>query len=96
MAATSTRLRLRVSPGSARSSVVGRHGGAWKLRIAAPPERGKANDAVVALLASAVGIPVGDVELVKGTASRDKVVLLHGVAEADAAERLAGAAEGTS
>jgi uncharacterized protein len=85
-----------VSPGSARSSVVGRHGDAWKLRIAAAPERGKANDAVVALLASTVGIPVGDVELVRGATSRDKVALLHGVTEADAETRMTSAAEGMS
>lgn len=83
-----------MSPGSTRSSVVGRHGSAWKLRVAARPERGKANDAVLALVADAVGIPAGDVELVAGASSRDKVVLLHGVTEADAVERMESAAGG--
>ena len=46
-----TRLRLRVSPGAGRSEIVGRHGDAWRVRVAAAPERGKANASVVELLA---------------------------------------------
>lgn len=72
--------------------VVGRHGDAWKLRVTAPPERGRANDAVVALLAQTVGIPSGDVELVAGAGSRDKVVVVHGLAMTDVEARLIDAA----
>ena len=69
-----TRLRLRVSPGAERAEVVGRHGDAWKIRVPAPPERGRANDAVVALIANALGVDRGDVTLVSGHGSRDKIV----------------------
>ena len=41
--AAPSRIRLRVSPGAARSRVVGRHGDGWKVRVAAPAENGKAN-----------------------------------------------------
>jgi uncharacterized protein len=71
-----SRLRLRVSAGASRSRVVGPHGGALKLSVKAPPERGKANREVVALVAEAFGVAPSDVALVSGVASPDKVVSL--------------------
>ncbi len=84
-------LRLRVSPGAARDAVVGRHGAAWKLRVAAPPENGKANDAVVRLLADALAVSHRDVAIVSGHASRDKTVALNGLDTDEIERRLAGA-----
>ena len=89
------RLRLRVGPGSSRPGIVGRHGDAWKVRVAAAPEDGKANDAVVDLLAGALDVPRRDIEIVSGRASRDKVVSLRGLSASAADERLAGAAGGS-
>jgi uncharacterized protein (TIGR00251 family) len=89
MPGPSTRLRLRVSPGARRAEVVGRHGEAWKVRVAAAPERGRANDAVLALLAEALHVPRGDVELVSGSASRDKIVHVTGVDPTQVETRLA-------
>ncbi len=92
MEGPSTRLRLRVSPGAAGSCVVGRHGEAWKLRVAAPPEGGKANDAALDLLAGVLRVPRGRIELVSGRTARDKVVALRGLSADEADERLAEAA----
>jgi len=88
----STRLRLRVSPGASRSHVVGRHGEAWKVRVAAPPEDGKANDAALDLLADVLRVPRGRIELVSGRTARDKVVALRGLSADEAGKRLAEAA----
>ena len=91
MDAPRTSLRLRVAPGSARAAVVGRHGDAWKVRVAAAPERGRANDAVVALLAETLGLPRGGVRVLSGHTARDKVVELAGIDAGEADRRLAGA-----
>jgi uncharacterized protein (TIGR00251 family) len=88
MAGGSTRLRLRVSPGARSDAVVGRYGDGWKVRVTAPPEDGKANDAVLRLIAERLRIPGGRVSLVSGPASRDKIVELTGIDAAEAERRL--------
>jgi uncharacterized protein (TIGR00251 family) len=89
----STRLRLRVTPRAARPRIVGRHGAAWKVRVAQAPERGKANEAVLALLAETLQVPQASVELVGGESSQDKVVAVEGLSEAEVERRLEAAAE---
>jgi uncharacterized protein (TIGR00251 family) len=89
--APTTRLRLRVAPGAARAAVVGRHGDAWKVRVAAAPERGRANEAVLELLADTLELPRRSVSLVSGGASRDKIVELAGIGPEETDRRLAGA-----
>lgn len=67
-------LDLRVQPGAKRTEVAGEHGGALKIRLAAPPVDGKANDALVAFLADAFGVPARAVTILRGAASRSKAV----------------------
>lgn len=72
-------LHVHVQPGAGRSAVVGRHGAALKVRIAAPPEGGRANTASADLLAETFGLKTGQVELVSGPSSRAKQFKLAGV-----------------
>jgi uncharacterized protein (TIGR00251 family) len=88
----STRLRIRVSPGARSSGVVGRHGDAWKLRVEAAPEGGRANDAVLRLLADTLALRARDVRLVSGHASREKIVAVEGIDAEETSRRLAAAA----
>ena len=81
-------MRLRVIPGSTRPGIVGRHGEAWKVRVAAAPERGRANEAVLDLLAEALAVPRRDVRLIAGRGARDKIVELDGIAEDETRRRL--------
>jgi uncharacterized protein (TIGR00251 family) len=87
---SAVRLRVRVAPGARRSEIVGRHGEAWKLRVRAAPERGRANDEVVALVAARLGLDKAHVRVVAGHTSRDKIVELDGLELHDAERRLAG------
>ena len=80
-------VRLHVAPGAGRTAVVGRHGDAVKVRVAAPPEGGRANDAVVALVAATFDVKLAQVSLISGEASRAKRVQIDGVSEAEV-ERL--------
>ncbi len=82
-------LRLRVKPSARRDRLVGAHGGALKLEVTAPPERGRANDAVVELLASAFGVRASEVEVTSGLASQDKQVRIGTLSAREACERLA-------
>lgn len=84
----SSRLQLRVAPGASSPRIVGRHGTAWKVRVTQAPEDGKANAAVVRLLADTLALPARDVEIVSGHASRDKTVALDGIDQAETERRL--------
>jgi uncharacterized protein (TIGR00251 family) len=92
MEAVSTRVQLRVSPGANSAHIVGRHGEAWKVRVAAPAEGGRANEAVVRLLAETLSIPRKDVSLVSGLGGRDKIVRLTGLDPTQIERRLSSAA----
>jgi uncharacterized protein len=92
MEAVSTRVRLRVSPGANSAHVVGRHGEAWKVRVAAPPEGGSANEAVIRLLAETLSLPRDAVTLVSGHGARDKIVQLAGLDPTQIERRLSSAA----
>jgi uncharacterized protein (TIGR00251 family) len=81
-------LRVHVQPGAGRSAVVGRHGDALKVRVAAPPIEGRANDASRSLVAEALGLPESDVELISGQSSRAKRFRLNGLDSEEGEKRL--------
>lgn len=67
-----TLLSVRVQPKASRDAILGEHDGALKVTVTAAPEKGKANKAVIELLAKALGVPKSAVTLESGAASRDK------------------------
>jgi uncharacterized protein len=81
-------LDVHVQPRAGRTAVVGRHGAALKLRVAAPPADGRANDATCALVARTLGVKGSAVSLVSGATSRTKRVRIDGVDGADAGRAL--------
>jgi uncharacterized protein YggU (UPF0235/DUF167 family) len=67
---------------------VGRHGDGWRARVAAPPERGRANEALVGLIASALDVPPGSVRVVGGLRGRSKVVEIETLDSMEVERRL--------
>ena len=82
---------MTVSPGAARNELVGRHGPGWKARIAAPPERGRANRALEELLADVLGVNRNRIAVVAGHTSRRKVVEVEGLEAPEIVRRLEAA-----
>jgi uncharacterized protein (TIGR00251 family) len=81
-------LHVRVQPRASRNEVLGFNGPVLRVRVTAPPEAGRANDAVVALLAEALGVPRSRIRILRGHAARNKVVLVESLTQAEAARRL--------
>lgn len=81
-------LRIKVVPNASRERVVGLLGDRLKVAVQAPPEAGKANSAVCALLADVVGVPAGHVEVVSGHTRPQKTVAVYGITFEQVRERL--------
>jgi len=81
-------LRLHIQPGAKKTEVVGLHGEALKIRLAAPPVDGKANACLLAFLADRFGVAKSAVSLLSGDSSRAKRVHVSGVTDAEAKARL--------
>lgn len=71
-------LNLHVQPGARRSEIVGLHGSALKIKIAAPAVDNKANAALTEFLSETLGIPKSAVAISRGAAGRRKVVEITG------------------
>jgi uncharacterized protein (TIGR00251 family) len=87
-------LPVRAQPGAKRAGVVGEHGGRLKVAVTAIAEKGKANDALVEIVADAFGLRRSQVTLTSGPTSNQKVFRLAGVSLKAAEERLAQLVEG--
>lgn len=72
---------VRVVPRASRSEIVGEHDGALRVRIAAPPVEGAANEELVRTLAHALGVPRRAVEITSGHASKTKLVRVAGATQ---------------
>ena len=81
-------LAVKVVPGASRDRVVGTLGEALKVATSAPPEKGKANAAVAAILAKAFGLDRRAVELAGGASNPRKEFLLRGLSAEEARRRL--------
>ncbi|MDH3456024.1 MAG: DUF167 domain-containing protein [Gemmatimonadota bacterium] len=81
-------LLVHVQPRAKRTELVGWHGNAIKVRVAAPPVDGAANDALVAFLASEIGTQRSAITIIGGATGREKRVAIAGVTRAEILRRL--------
>lgn len=70
-------LTLHVQPGAKRNEIAGLHGDALKIKLAAPPIEGRANEALIKFIAKLFDVPLRQVELKSGEQSRHKVILVQ-------------------
>ncbi len=83
-------LEIRAQPRAKRNAVEVGDGGRVVVRVTAPPEGGKANEAVIALLAKGLGIAKRSIELVRGHTARTKLVRIEGLSKEEVMARLSG------
>ena len=82
------RLTVHVQPRASRTEIDGQYGDALKIRLAAPPVDGAANEALVRFLAEVLARPRAAVRLTAGAGSRRKTVEVAGIGATDAARKL--------
>ena len=87
-------LPVRAQPGARKVGVLGGHGGALKVAVTAPPQDGRANQALVEALRDLLGLKRSQVELVSGQTSRDKKFLVRGLTRQELADRMAALLQG--
>lgn len=83
-----TDLAVRAQPRASRSEVVGLHGEALKVRLAAAPVEGAANRELEKVLAKVLGVPRSSVEVLRGSSGREKVLRIHGLSPDETRKRL--------
>jgi len=84
----SVTFKVRVQPRASRTELAGEHGDALKVRLAAPPVDGKANEACRRFLAGLLDVPLNAVEIIGGESSRDKRIRVRGVTSEQVRSRL--------
>jgi hypothetical protein len=83
-----TVIKVKVLPRSSRTEIAGRENGVYRVKLTDPPVEGRANKALIALLAEKLGVPKRSIEITGGKTSRTKTVRVHGVSEAAARQAL--------
>ncbi len=81
-------IRVKVTPRSSKNRIEGKEKDFYKVKVTSAPVEGKANDALIALLAEELGVPKRDIEIVSGKTGRLKTVRVRGMSELAATQAL--------
>jgi uncharacterized protein (TIGR00251 family) len=82
-------IAVRAQPGAKKNAVVGEHGDALKVAVTAPPEDGRANEALTELLREWLGLKRSQVELIAGATNRNKQFMIRGMCPEELRARIA-------
>jgi len=82
------RITVKVAPGASQDKIAGWLGEALKIRVRAQPEKGKANSAVIELLATSLDIPNRNIRVCTGATARTKLIEITGLSETDLRQKL--------
>ena len=86
-----TSIEVHLQPGAKSNQIVGFRDSALNVKVTAPPHKGQANRALLTLLAHALAVSKNDLDIVRGNASRHKVIAIQGLSPEELKERLAQA-----
>ena len=81
-------IKVKLLPRSSRNHIAGKEGNRYKIKVTAPPVDGKANEALIKLLAKNLGIPGRDIEILSGHTSRLKTIRIQDLSTGDISDRL--------
>ncbi len=88
MSQNQTNITVYVQPNARRNEVLGFEDGVLRVRIAAPPVKGKANKELIDFLSGLLGVSKGSITIEKGLTSRRKVIAIEGLSQAEILQRL--------
>jgi len=83
-----TVIKVKVIPRSSRTEILGKENDIYRMKLTDPPVEGKANKAVIELLAEKLGVPKREIEIVSGKTGRLKTIRIRGLAAGEVAQAL--------
>jgi uncharacterized protein (TIGR00251 family) len=89
MSEIQTRIAVKVQPNSGRNEIIGLTEGVWRIKIAATPDKGKANKRLIEFLSDILGIKKDCLEILKGQTSHNKIILVAGLSLEEVNQHLA-------
>jgi uncharacterized protein len=91
MSRNQTKIAFRVQPNAGRNEVAGCTGGVWRVKVAAPPDKGKANKELIEFLSRVLRLKKDSLNISQGLTSHNKIVQVEGLALEEIAARLSQA-----
>jgi uncharacterized protein len=79
MPVPNTKISVKITPNSGRNEIAGLSGEVWRIKVAAPPEKGKANKELIEFLSEILGIRKDKITLIRGLTSHNKVIAIDGL-----------------